>query len=238
MKVAVHQPNFLPWGGYFHKMLLADVFVFLDTVQFPRGKSYCNRVKIKNQPSGTRWLTVPVAGKGQMLPVKDITVAGDAWVKKHLGTLAAVYGKTRYFQDLFPRLRAVYTQPATYLAGFNITLIELVCDYLAVNTRMVRASQLDVQRSDTGDYIVDLVKFLGGTVYVTGQGEGTRRYLDREKFSRAGIGVEIAVYSDPVYEQPWGEFAPGLSVVDILFNTGAAARELILAGGTSGPLDD
>lgn len=230
MRVAIHQPNFMPWAGFFYKLLQSDVFVLFDTVQFPRGKSFCSRVKIKS-PDGVKWLTVPVGGKGKLLPIKDVQIAGHGWVQKHLGTLKASYSKAPYFNSFYPGVETIYGMAVERIADFNSQLITCLADALGAKTKIIRASRLGLNWQDTGAYILDLVKHLGGTVYVTGQGAGTRRYLDEQKFVQAGIAVEMFQYVHPYYSQQWGDFVPGLSVIDILFNTGPQARNLILTGG-------
>lgn len=233
MKVAIHQPNFLPWAGYFYKLLRADVFVFFDTVQFPRGKSYCSRVKIKS-PGGVRWLTVPVRGRGGLLPIKDVQVSGDGWVRKHLGTLTASYSRAPFFNAYYSAIESIYSKTGTgsRIADFNIRMIIKLAEELKAGTKFVRASDLDVAAGDTGTYIIDLVKALKGTIYLTGQGAGTIRHMDEQSFRETGIKVEMFDYADPPYPQCRGEdFMPGLSVVDVLFNTGEKARDLILSGG-------
>lgn len=230
MKVAIHQPNFMPWAGYFYKLLRSDIFVFFDTAQFPRGKSYCSRVRIKT-PGGARWLTVPVTGKGKLLPIKDVQIAGSSWIKKHLGTLVTSYGKAPFFAGIFAGIEDIYRNAGPYIADFNIRLITYLAAVLEAKTKFIRASELALDKEETGDYIITLVKSLGGTVYLTGQGEGTKRYMDEQKFVQAGIKVETVKYVDSPYTQQWGDFVPGLSVVDMLFNTGPQARSVILAGG-------
>lgn len=231
MRVAIHQPNFMPWPGFFYKLLQSEIFVLFDTVQFPRGKSFCSRVKIKS-PGGIKWLTVPVKGKGELLPIKDVQIAGREWVQKHLGTLKASYSKAPFFNSWYPGVETTYRMAVDSIADFNIQLINYLADALGAKTRIIRASVLDLNWQDTGSYILDLVKHLGGRVYVTGQGAGTVRYLDEQKFNQAGITVEMFNYVHPHYKQLWGDFVPGLSVIDILFNTGSQARDLILAGGS------
>ncbi len=229
MKVAIHQPNFLPWAGYFYKLLRADIFIFFDTVQFPRGKSYCSRVKIKS-PQGARWLTVPVKGKGNFLPIKDVQVAGYDWVKKHLGTFKAYYSQAPYWGTFSPGIENIYRDTWRYISDFNIALIKFIAAAIQADTKFIRSSDVDLECSDTGEYIINLVKAVGGTVYITGQGAGTMRYMDEQKFNQAGINVEQTNYEELTYDQLYGHFVPGLSVVDILFNTGIEARDIILSG--------
>src|SRR5665647_3600415 len=93
MKVAVHQPNYAPWCGYFAKMFLSDVFVFLGDVQAPGSSSYVNRVKIAEGRSGARWLTIPVA-KSISDSIRDVRLAYPRFAAKHLSTLRHTYSRS------------------------------------------------------------------------------------------------------------------------------------------------
>jgi len=230
LKIAIHQPNFIPWAGYFYKLLCADKFIFFDTVQFPRGKSYCSRAKIKT-PGGERWLTVPVSSKGKLLPIRDVQIAGDSWIKKHLGTIKGAYGKAPFFTTFISDIRNLYHTAPPLIADLNIELITYLSSVLGAKTELIRASSLNVPLNQTDNYIVTLVKSMGGTVYITGQGEGTKRYMNERLFCKTGIQVEYLHYKDVRYPQLWGDFVPGLSTLDVLLNTGPQARDIILSGG-------
>ncbi|MDD3653275.1 MAG: WbqC family protein [Desulfotomaculaceae bacterium] len=230
MKVAIHQPNFLPWLGYFHKLLNCDVFIFLDSVQFPRGRCFTSRVAIKS-PSGSAWLTVPVKGKGDLLPIKDVALANDRnWKSKHLKTLEGYYKKAPHFAEYYPLIYETYQLEDQNLANFNINLITNLAKSLSAPARLVRASELkNVDYTDSTNHLIKLVKHVGGTEYLTGTGKGSQRYIDEAAFRREGIKVFYQSFVHPTYPQLWGDFIPNLSVVDLLFNSGMQARDIILA---------
>ncbi len=218
--VAIHQPNFLPWQGYFHKLLSSDIFIFLDDAQFPRGKSYTSRVSIKS-PNGPVWLTVPVKGKGELLPIKDILMDSTKdWKRKHLKTLEICYAKAPFFKECFPLIEEVYQTDERILCNFNIELITKLALNLASSTRIVRASEMDVNKSDQLGHLIQLVKQVGGTKYLTGTGKGSARYLDEEAFRQEGIEVIYQSFGHPSYPQLSGDFIPNLSIIDLLFNCG------------------
>ena len=123
MKIAIHQPNFLPWIGYFHKIAQVDKFVFLDDVQLPRGKSFCYRAKILL--SGKEiWLSIPLTGKSQKPLIKDTKVdINQNWKVKHLKTLEFNYKKQNCFDDIFSIIEKVYKTNSTFLIDYNIPLI-------------------------------------------------------------------------------------------------------------------
>lgn len=229
MRVAIHQPNFIPWLGYFHKLMSCDVFIFLDDVQLPRGKSFVSRVAIKSPP-GESWLTVPVKGKGDLISIKDALLAEDQdWRRKHLRTLETCYAKAPYYKEAIPLLRQVYQSANNNLADFNIGLISSLVKFFTAPVHLVRSSELKVSFSDPLDHLVKLTKYVGGSEYLTGTGEGSRRYLDEPAFSTEGIQVFSQSFKHPEYPQLWGEFIPNLSVIDLIFNCGSAAKEILLS---------
>lgn len=216
MIVAIHQPNFLPWMGYFYKIYKSDIFVFLDNVQFTKN-GYQNRVKIKTS-QGELWLTVPVRHKfGQLTSeVKFNTL--ENWREKHLKTLEMSYKRTPFFSILFDLLQKIYFKKDWInLSELNIALIEEVCLYLGITTRFVLASSLNVSGSST-NLLIDIVRNVGGNIYLSGR--GGLKYQDEEKFSEHQIELVYTDFRHPVYPQLWGDFIEGLSIIDLIFNCG------------------
>lgn len=234
MIVSIHQPNYLPWLGFFNKLLRSDIMVIFDSVQFPRGKTVISRAAIKT-PAGSQWLTVPVKGKSELLKIREVQlVENQPWVRKHLKSLEANYGRAPYFDRYYPRLAGYYQGQHTCLADLNIGLISLLASFLGATTKLIRASELQPE-ADTGglDRILKICRTLGATEYLTGQGAGSQRYMDEEAFGRLGIKVVCQNFVHPVYSQLWGEFIPNLSILDLLFNHGPAASGILL-GCSSG----
>lgn len=228
MKVAIHQPNYLPWLGFFHKLLAADTFVILDTVQFPRGKNFISRTAIKT-PQGAEWLTIPIPNKSSLLPIKEISLPDNLlWVKKHLRSLAANYRRAEYFAAYYPCLERFYSQPGTGLADFNISLINQLADWLGAQTKIVRASQLPHEPANDGlERLLNICQAVGASAYITGQGAGSLRYMSEPAFTSRGIRVIWQQFQHPSFSQLWGEFIPNLSVLDLLFNHGPAATSML-----------
>lgn len=226
MVVAIHQPNFIPWLGYFYKMAHAQQFVFLDTVQYAKG-SFINRNRIKLK-SGPIWLTVPVCTKGQFdQAISDMEMDWDHnWQQKHLHTLITNYHRAPFFDEVFPLLKSQYVANETVqkLADFNISMIQTICRYLDICPTLVRASELDVQGKGT-DLLVNICARLGASTYLAGA--GAVKYQEDEKFATAGILVQYSLFQPIKYNQLWGEFVGNLSVVDALMNCGQSTRELL-----------
>jgi hypothetical protein len=212
--VAIHQPNFLPWLGYFYKMAKCDVFVLLDDVQYTKN-GYINRNKIKT-PKGEQWLTVPVSFRfGEPISAVSINQSAD-WRSTHLKTLEGNYRKALCFDQVFCQLKDIYySQDWLSLSAFNIELIHLVASWFRIETRVVKASDLFVDGVST-TRLVNIIKAVGGDGYLSGH--GAVKYQDEAMFKEAQIALLYTEFTHPVYRQPWGAFLPNLSAVDLAFN--------------------
>ena len=223
MIVAIHQPNFLPWIGYFYKMYKSDIFVFLDNVQFSKN-SYQNRVKIKTS-QGAQWLTLPVFHKfGQL--TKDVRINNnEKWKEKHLKTIELNYKKAPYFNQIYDLLVKVYTNNKWELmTDFNIELITAICNFLDIKTKTIRASSLNTSGSAT-ELLIDIVKKVGGDIYLSGK--GGMKYQNENRFKEENVTLIYTNFKHPVYPQLWGEFIEGLSIIDLLFNCGEESIYII-----------
>lgn len=223
---AVHQPNFIPWLGFFYKLAHADTFILLDTVQFSDG-SYTNRVGVRST-EGARWLTVPVKHQfGQL--IKDVAIAEtEPWRAKHLAILRMCYGKYPLFDEVFPLVERWYAESVNdQLAAFNENIIRRVAELLGVHTEIVRSSALGCTGSKT-ELILCLARSVGASVYLSGQGGAT--YQGEQGFRNAGIELRYSDFIHPVYPQRYVPFITGLSILDMLFSCGPlAVREVLHA---------
>jgi hypothetical protein len=225
---AIHQPNYVPWPGYFHKLAVVDVFVYLDAVQYPRGQSFAARNRIKT-PNGVTYLTVPVSvpkgseGKASYL---EVDFADDKWRRKHAATVEQSYARAPHFDEIFERY-AQHVESAESLVGLNVELIDAFAEYLGIDTRRVRLSELLPSFGQKTDLIVDVARALDASAYLSGSGGG-REYTEEAVLGEHGIELRFDEFEYPHYEQLWGDFEPNLSVLDVLFNCGRGSRELIL----------
>lgn len=223
MIIAIHQPNYLPYAGFFQKLARCDRFVLLDDAQYTRN-GFINRNRIKT-PTGPQWLTIPVHVRGLESRIRDVAVDPEAiWVAKHRKTLRANYARAPFFDEV---MRAVIDPvlgeagPHWHdLAALNAELIRRICAYVGLATPLVRASEYGVTTVST-QRLVELVRAAGGDAYLSG--EGGPRYQDPAVFRAAGIHLIRLSCEPPVYPQLWGPFVPRLSVIDLLFNAGAEA---------------
>ena len=217
MIVAIHQPNYAPWLGYFAKMARADVFVFLDDVQYTKN-SYINRVQI--DAGGTaRWLTVPVSFSfGD--PINRVRAANENWPRAHCDTLRTHYAGAPAFKAVWPWVVECYSAlPAGDLAASNIALIVALAAKLGIGADLRKSSALDTSKAKGDDRLIAIVKSCGsGAAYLSGRGGD--KYQDPEKFAQAGIDLSYSDFSHPVYEQGHADFVSGLSILDALFRLG------------------
>lgn len=229
MKCVILQPSYIPWRGYFHQIEKADIFVFLDDVQFDR-RGWRNRNRIKTA-KGTRWLTVPVFSRNHQLeqtPINEIPICWDrAWNSTHWNSLRHAYGKAPFFDDYAPTLEKIYRSRPSLLADFTIELTILLSEQLGLGgKRFIRSSMLGVGGAKT-DKVIAVLEKLGASHYISGP--SAKEYIEAEKFEAAGIELEYMDYRYPEYEQLHPPYDPQVSILDLLFMKGPRAAELIWA---------
>ena len=222
-KVAIHQPNYLPWIGFFQKMALADIFVILDTVQFSKD-SYTQRTKIRTK-EGLIWLTIPVEKKYYFKPIKDIHLPQDEkWIKRHKMSIVSNYSKCKFIDDKF--VNEYYSEKFEKLQEFNEFGIFYLKNKFGIKTEIVRASELDIDENlKSTELLVDIVKKVGGNVYISGS--GGRKYMDERKFLMNNIKMEYFEFKPLEYLQRWNGFEPYMSAIDLLFNLGDESGGII-----------
>jgi hypothetical protein len=213
----------MAWTGYFDKMDKADVFVFLDTVQFKKNE-YQNRNLIKG-PGGAQWLTVPVIHSfGQA--IRDVRINNDVdWRKKHIMGVSSCYGRAPFFGDYIGYVEDLVTGPCAGLSDLNVACSKLIARLLGIKTRLVTASDLGEVSCDRDGRLVEIVKRLGGDAYLSG--EGGRGYINADVFREANIELLFQRFTPPEYPQLFGGFVPNLSTIDLLFNVGKQAIDYI-----------
>ncbi|MEX1034603.1 MAG: WbqC family protein [Sneathiella sp.] len=221
MRVAIVQSNYIPWKGYFDLIASVDRFVLYDDMQFTR-RDWRNRNKIKT-PQGLAWLTVPVLSKGKYFQtIKDTQIDGAAWAAKHWKSIEINYARAPYFEMMAEFFRPTYEgEMPTFLSELNTQLIRNVCEFLNIDAIVENSADYDLVEGQS-ERLVDLCKQLGADVYVSGP--LARDYLDTALFLSEGIKVEWFDYSGyPVYDQLWGGFEHGVSILDLIANTGLNA---------------
>ncbi len=224
--VAIHQPNYAPWLGYFAKMAQADVFVFLDDVQYSKN-SYINRVQI-DAGGKARWLTVPVSYRFGA-PITDVRASDHDWRRSHLDALKTLYAGAAQFKSVWTWLVDVYSGlPETDLAGSNRALIEVIAAKLGIGRRFHRSSEFQVGAAAGDDRLIALLHAVSDDAkYLSGKGGSN--YQDPAKFAAAGVGLAYSEFVHPSYEQGHEPFLPGLSILDALFRIGFERTAALVA---------
>ncbi|WP_295433024.1 WbqC family protein [uncultured Thiodictyon sp.] len=218
-KVAILQSNYIPWKGYFDLIAAVDEFILYDDMQYTR-RDWRNRNKIKT-PLGLQWLTVPVKVKGKYhQTIKETENDGSDWQESHWKSLVANYRRSAHFEELSSALSPFYLERSyLHLSTLNRTLIDWVCGYLGIATRITTSSDYRLVDGKT-ERLLDLCLQTGATEYISGP--AARGYLDETLFADAGIAVNFFDYGGyPSYPQLWGTFEHGVSILDLLFNCGA-----------------
>jgi hypothetical protein len=229
--VAIHQPNYLPWLGYFYKIRSADLFVILDSVDYQSGNasSITNRARIKTA-TGEMLMTVPVSKPKVTRRIDAVSIDNKQnWQRKHLNSLKTAYGKSRHFEEVYNLIESGLLRRFEYLADLNTHLIESVCGFLDIRTPILRSSSMGLaDDSEKNERILKICKHEQATSYLSGN--GARKYNNEELFRDSGIELRYANFSPPTYPQLHGEFIPKLSVADCLFNCGREAGLLLSLG--------
>ncbi len=231
MTVAVHQPQYLPWVGYFDKMDHADCFVVLDHAQFKKNE-WQNRNRIKAAP-GWQWLTVPVLHHFPQR-ILDVKINNRVpWSRKHLRALLVNYHGAPFFEVHRPFFEGVYRREWTRLIDLNLATLDYLVKALVIQTELILASSLTLPEHDGAtEHLVQICRVLGAETYLSGA--GGQGYLDLERFEEAGIRVSFQAFRCPSYPQRFGAFVPNLSIVDLLFNCGGSSLELLRQGRADG----
>jgi len=236
MIVAAHQPNFIPWLGYFDKMSKADLFISLNHVQMER-QSFQNRVRIKTG-EGARWITVPVvqASRSERIMDKRIDNSREGrfrWSRKMFLTLKYAYQSAPFYREHEAALADIFGARWDRLCDLNDRLIDFCRGALSVRTEIVPSSALCLTGAKS-DLILNMCREVGADAYLAGRG-GSLAYLDIRAFERAGIRVIWQDFEHPRYRQhpACGEFFPNLSALDLIFNCGPMSPEILRGGAVA-----
>ena len=231
MIITIHQPEHLPWLGFFNKLSKAGKFVILDSVQFEKNY-FQNRNKILVS-GNAQWIGVPVLSEGHMsgtiATTKIAKQTNPKWKQKYLQTIKMNYAKHPFFDDVFPILDEALSTDEDNMCEINIAIIQNFSKALGFNPDFIRSSQLEVSGMKS-DLILDICKVVGATTYIAGP--SGRDYLDMKSFEDAGIEVVFNDFKHPTYSQRKSEeFVPYLSALDLFMNCGfEESAEIIVKG--------
>lgn len=224
--VVIHQPDFMPYLGFFHRFLDADLYIALDHVQYVNSsRAWTNRDKIKTL-QGEKWLTVSINKTSRETMINQVELSTSVnWRQNHFDLLKQNYENTAFYNEIFPKVEELYSLPFKMLSDFNIASIEMLMDMLDVKIPWILSSDLN-PKGKKNDLLVDLLEKVSATHYVSGV--GAIDYFDPEPFARSDIEIIWQKYVPVKYEQKFGDFIPYLTSLDLLFNHGIkTSRELL-----------
>jgi hypothetical protein len=236
MIVAIHQPHFIPWLGYLHRMAEVDLFILLDHVQFER-RNYQNRCQIRIDGEA-RWLTVPVEQRSQKERIVDKHVdyrdPARTWVRNHFATLRYAYRDSRYFDAYADGVKRILEAHWLRLVELDLAMLEFLRGAFGIETRLLRSSEMGVEGAKS-ELILNLCRAVKADALLAGFG-GSRGYLDVQAFERHGIEIRHHRFKHPTYGQCGAApFLPGLASIDLLFNAGPASAGILALGGVVQP---
>jgi hypothetical protein len=217
--IAIIQPSFLPWRGYFQIISQCDDFIFYDNVQYDR-RGWRNRNQIKSA-NGLIWLTVPTLTKGKYHQLINETEIDNSvsWQKKILTSIRCSYGKSPFFDPYFTWLSSALGREWRFISDLDMFTTEAIAEFLKIKTRFHKASDLSLSSKEPAEKLVEICNFFSAQKYISGP--SAKGYIGEGKgFVEAQILLEYASYDLPAYPQVLGEFNPYVSVLDLLFNMG------------------
>ena len=228
MIVSAHQPQYIPWLGFFDKIARSDAFVFLDRVQY-KEREFQNRNKIcaKNR---CLWLSVPVISKGKNRQlIGEVAIDNTfPWRRQHLNSLKAWYANAPHFKDYIGFFEDIYSRDWERLVDLNVCIIKYILSALSISTPVSFESGLGISAQST-DRIIAICKKLNADTYLSGA--GGKEYLEENKFIESKIKLVYQSFSHPVYRQQsrsdGEEFIAQLSILDLLFNEGSNSKKIL-----------
>lgn len=214
MIITIHQPEYLPYLGFFERISKADAFVILDNVQYQKN-AFINRNKIKTS-QGWQWLTVPIKNREALRNINETEINNETnWRESHWKALLYNYKKAPYFEKYANFFEEAYKKNWNLISNLNTYLIGGILDILEIKKEIKIASDLNV-KGKSDDLLIDICQKLGGDVYFSGL--GGKDYMDLERFKKNNIEVIFHDFAPPIYKQQFGEFIPNLSIIDFIFN--------------------
>ena len=232
MRIAIMQPTYLPWVGYFDLIDRCDLFVILDDVQFEyQSWQHRNRIKTAN---GVHTLTIPVHRSNSVeTSISEVLISyRQNWQKKHFAAIQQSYSKSTFYKSNYrPFFSALYQKKWEKLVAFNMVIIEHIKNNLGIETPLVLSSDLKLKGNKT-HRIVNICKALNATEYLSPI--GSFNYIEENNlFPENNIQLYYQHFQHPTYSQLYGEFLPYMAVIDLLFNEGVNSLAILRSGQKS-----
>jgi len=226
MTISAHQPEYLPYLGFFYKMAKADTFVLADHLQFTQSsQDFFNRNRIRTS-QGWAWLTIPIltSGKGYQ-KINEIEIDNSIlWGRKHWQLIYFNYKKTPFFDRYSGFFENLYAKKWQKLVDVNEQIIYYLQKELGISTALIKSSDYDFKGKKT-DLIIELCKKFKADTYLSGM--GGKNYMDLELFKKNNLKYVFSDFKHPAYPQRFKPFLENLSAIDLLFNCGPKSLDII-----------
>lgn len=224
MRIAIHQPQYFPYAGFFHKLSLADAFIIMDDVQYD--KRFTNRNRIIS-PNGWIWLTVPINKEHKFRPNFEVEINNDIpWRETHWKNIHHMYANAKFFHLYENYFKTLYQKEWKMLFDLDLETIKQTIKFLGLKTEIILESELKVDGEST-QRLVNVCKSVGANTYVSGA--GGRDYIDSRLFEKNNIKLVYQNYMHEAYAQHLSQsFVPDLSIIDTLANLGPDTLQLIV----------
>lgn len=224
MKAVIHQPQYFPYPGFFHKLSLGDVFVIMDNTQYD--KRFTNRNQIISSP-GPIWLSVPINKKHKFLSNNQVQINNEiSWNEEHYKKIFHAYNRSPYFSNYKEDFQRIYEKKWDYLIDLNIETLKQTLQWLGLKIKIIRESEFGISSSGT-QRLIDCCKAVDADTYVSGS--GAKAYMDEKLFDKQKINLEFQNYKPVEYNQfSTDNFIPNLSIIDMLCNLGSKTRSFLI----------
>jgi hypothetical protein len=214
-RIAIHQPNYIPWLGYFYKISQADYFVFLDDVQYSNNGMH-NYHYLKTSKGPVK-IKIPVF-QTLVDKINEVKVKDELnWRDNHLNLLMANYRNADNFDEIYADFQILLNEKDSFLSLLNIKIIKYICNKLAINSKFINSSSLNINSTNEGR-IIDICNTLGCEIYYSGI--GAKAYQKEEHFERNGIELRYSDYKIFSYNQQYSGFQSNVTIMDFLMNCG------------------
>jgi len=222
--VTIHQPNYFPYLGFFHKLSLADTLVVLDDTQFQF--DYTNRNKILKTDGDWTRISIPIKKHQKFFSIKDVEIDNTKnWREENLNLLFDCYENSKFFYLYKNYFEEIFKKEWKYLFDINFDIIKKCLEWLDIKIDLIKESELNVNGKNS-EKLLNICKKLNADKYVSGP--GGKNYLDENLFSKNNIRLEYQNFHNNLYNQNSEIFVPNLSIVDLLVNLGPDSKTFLL----------
>lgn len=231
--VAIMQPTFIPWIGYFGMIQSVDIFVFLDDVQFTKRSWQCrNWIKTTNGP---HLLSLSIDKRCSRMPINETKLASTGFENDLLANLNHCLKKAPHFSGVHEVIASGFESAAGNLAMLNQFIVQEVCKQTKIKTEFFRSSEFNLTKSDKSQRLLEICQILDADQYLSAMGS-LDYLLENDVFQDSGIELLFFNYDHPVYKQLYGSFVPFMSFVDCLANEGPQSFPELVKSGVREPM--